>query len=657
MPGKVFAMQKLEDYDISPITGFLPPEPPLRRLTNPYFEAWESTMDDFNALLLAGRLRERVRKSHAQELCIFVLIMGFRDRFIDRQGEFEQPVTITKHKQKNTLFLLQLPVLDYKQLSSKPEYRRAFLVLCMLSHGYVWGKHEEVSESLPACLAVPWTKIATVLGVCPVVCHASVVLWNYKPLWEDGPLDLSSNLGALTTYSGSVDEAWFYLVTVAIEASGAPALKPIMSAIENIELGQEKQLLDNLNDIQSCLKNMNVDLARMSEKCDPYVFYWKIRPYLAGWENMADAGLPLGLIYEGVDNLWYTETDEYADMSHLSEAERVLRQYRTYAGGSAAQSSLIHTLDVAFGVEHHPTGERKSRRPSNAQRLDRYNNMPPTNPGEQLTSKRRSEPGSANMQRSYSNEPVKSNRNNFIQTMRKYMPREHRHFLSDLEKAANIRPYMLKLQSIHELGDLTPLQTQLLEAYNSCLDQLKAFRDKHVQIVSLYIVNQARKGPNIPHGGFAIDGSRTTATNQKALGSRTQIIKESAIEQESASDSMSDGDETKSKVNILYPQTALSTSPSVPKNSSLYKLNNLLPTLGLAKFVDPESKVVRGTGGTNVMPFLKQSRDETADTKIITQQPQQVEQASGNVNGGEAVAPSDSGKQSWTDWLSKTIQQ
>ncbi|CAM0134894.1 unnamed protein product [Umbelopsis sp. WA50703] len=574
MPGKVFAMRSLEEYDISPITGFLPPEPPLRRLPNPYFDPWESTMDDFNALLLAGRLRERVRKS------------------------------------------------------------------------------------LPACLAVPWTKIATVLGVCPVVCHASVVLWNYKPLWEDGPMDLS-NLGALTTYSGSVDEAWFYLVTVAIEASGAPTLTSIMSAIENIELGQEEQLLENLNHIQSCLKNMNVDLARMSEKCDPYVFYWKIRPYLAGWENMADAGLPLGLIYEGVDNLWYTETDEYADMSHLSEAERVLRQYRTYAGGSAAQSSLIHALDVAFGIEHHPTGERKSRRPSNAQRLDRYNNMPPTNPGEELASKRRSEPGSTSMQRSYSNEAVKPNRNNFIQTMRKYMPREHRHFLSDLEKAANMRPYMLRLQNIHELGDITPLQTQLLDAYNGCLDQLKLFRDKHVQIVSLYIVNQARKGPNIPHGGFAIDGSRTTAppkTSGPKPHANVLAVQATATEQESASDSMSDGDDTKSKLNILYPQTALSTSPSVPKTSSLYKLNNLLPTLGLAKFVDPESKVVRGTGGTNVMPFLKQSRDETADTKIITQKPTLVDEVSDTLAGDETPATAEPSKQSWTDWLSKTIK-
>ncbi|KAG2177593.1 hypothetical protein INT44_008105, partial [Umbelopsis vinacea] len=577
MPGKVSLMRSLQDYDISPETGFLPPEPPLRRLLDPYFDPWESTMDDFNGLLLAGRLRERVRK---------------------------------------------LPILNHKQLKSKPEYRRAFLVLCMLSHGYVWGKHEEVSESLPPCLAIPWTHIASHLGVCPVVCHASVVLWNYKPLWEDGPLDLS-NLAALTTYSGSVDEAWFYLVTVAIESAGAPAIASIIKALDHVQANDEKALIADLTHINACLADMNVALARMSEKCDPYVFYWKIRPYLAGWENMADAGLPLGLIYEGVDNIWDAESDEYADMSHLSEAERMLQQYRKYAGGSAAQSSLIHALDVAFGVEHHPTGERKARRPSNAQRLDRYNNMPPTNPAVELTGKRHSD-APASMERIPSQEEMKPNRNNFIQTMRKYMPREHRHFLADLEKAANLRPYMLNLQAMEEM--LTDQQKSLLEAYNGCLDQLKAFRDKHVQIVSLYIVNQARKGPNIPHGGFAMDHTKaTTKSTEKAPDTDS-----------------SEGDDAPSKPNILYPQTALSTSPSLSKSSSLHKLNSLLPTLGLAKFVDPESKVVRGTGGTNVMPFLKQSRDETADTKIALSQPVDIQ------------APEEkpeSQKISWTDWL------
>lgn len=55
-------MKPLEEYDISPKTGFLPPEPPLRRLPDPYFAPWESMMDDFNGLLLAGKLRRSVEK-------------------------------------------------------------------------------------------------------------------------------------------------------------------------------------------------------------------------------------------------------------------------------------------------------------------------------------------------------------------------------------------------------------------------------------------------------------------------------------------------------------------------------------------------------------------------------------------------------------------
>lgn len=111
-----------------------------------------------------------------------------------------------------------MPMLDYRRLKTTPEYRRAFLVLCMISHGYVWGKHEKTSEvsilftfyfeiclfsinsdnffpthctqTLPANLAVPWTGIANHLGLCPVVCNAAVVLWNYRLLDENGPIDL-----------------------------------------------------------------------------------------------------------------------------------------------------------------------------------------------------------------------------------------------------------------------------------------------------------------------------------------------------------------------------------------------------------------------------------------------------------------------------------
>ncbi|PHZ10102.1 Indoleamine 2,3-dioxygenase [Rhizopus microsporus ATCC 52813] len=542
-------MRPLEDYDISPVTGFLPSKPPLKRLTNEYFAPWENMMDNFNGLLLAGRLREKIH---------------------------------------------ELPLLDANRLGSIEEYRRAFLILCLLSHAYVWGKLELASETLPSQLAVPWTKIADHLGLCPVVCHAAVALWNYRLLDEDGPIDLS-NLAIMGTYSGSLDEAWFYLVTTSIESAGAPCVSQIMAAIDNIQDGNYTGLKANLETIRDSIAEMTQVLTRMYEKCDPYVFYWKIRPYLAGWENMAEAGLPLGLIYEGVD-LWSEQTDEYADMSHLDSAQRLLRQYRRYAGGSAAQSSLIAALDVAFGVEHHRTGEKPTVIKPSELPADRYTKLPAPNPADELN-------GSAETPRTPP-QFKRTNHNAFLRAMRKYMPRSHREFLEDLEVAANIRPFMLQLEEQHRQGTITEEEIELVEVYNQCLHQLKLFRDKHVQIVTLYIVNQARKGPNIPHGGFAIQQKKTEKTHS-------------------------------SQHNDLYPQTQLETAPGIKKDSKTEKVTQMFPQLGLARTIGSDSKVVRGTGGTNVMPFLKQSRDETNDMKI------QLKEAS----------TKEASKQSWSEWF------
>lgn len=407
----------------------------------------------------------------------------------------------------------------------------------------------------------------------------------------------------MATYSGSLDEAWFYLVTTSIESSGAPCLSKIANAIDNITQGETDKLKSNLQHISSCIEKMNHDLNRMFEKCDPYVFYWKIRPYLAGWENMAEAGLPLGVIYEGVD-LWESQTDEYADMSHLDEAELILRQYRRYAGGSAAQSSLIAALDVAFGVEHHRTGEKPSFIKPVELPHDRYTKLPATNPADEINKGAETPRTPPHFKR--------TNKNNFLIAMRKYMPRPHREFLEDLEEAANIRPYILQLEENYKNGDITPLEMEVIDAYNACLHQLKLFRDKHVQIVTLYIVNQARKGPNIPHGGFAID--------------KKEPVKE-IVQKENVAH------------NDLYPQTQLETAPGIRKDSKTDKVSQKFPQLGLARTLASNAKVVRGTGGTNVMPFLKQSRDETADMKIVL--------------GGEELSTEKvvENKQSWSDWL------
>lgn len=55
-------MKPLDYYDVSIETGFLPSKPPLRMLPDAYFKPWEEMMQDYNGLLLAGKLREKIHK-------------------------------------------------------------------------------------------------------------------------------------------------------------------------------------------------------------------------------------------------------------------------------------------------------------------------------------------------------------------------------------------------------------------------------------------------------------------------------------------------------------------------------------------------------------------------------------------------------------------
>jgi indoleamine 2,3-dioxygenase len=144
---------------------------------------------------------------------------------------------------------------------------------------------------------------------------------------------------------------------------------------------------------------MLATLNRMMEKCDPYIFYRRVRPFFGGWPEP-------GLVYEGVST-----------------------KPRLLIGGSAAQSALVQALDVGLDVTH--DSER-------------------TGP--------------------------------FLQEMRRYMPRQQRAFLRDLGAAGAIRPF------VQQQAASWP---QLSAAYDACLTQLAAFRQKHIEISVRYIVHQA----------------------------------------------------------------------------------------------------------------------------------------------------------------------
>ncbi|KAK6539807.1 hypothetical protein TWF694_009996 [Orbilia ellipsospora] len=437
----------LEDYSISATTGFLPDLPPSTILQNPYYAPWEAIISNLQALILSKKIRHVIDK---------------------------------------------LPILSSTYLESEADWRRAYVILSFLSHSYIWGD-KVPSEVLPSSISIPYLSVSARLEVPPVASYAALCLWNFKPIFADDPFDCLDNLATLHTFTGALDESWFYLVSVAIEARGAAVLPLMLEAIQNARNDDLDLVVSNLQFFAERLGELSSMLGRMYENCDPHIFYSRIRPYLAGSKNMAEAGLPRGVKYlDGTGN----ET------------------FRHYSGGSNAQSSLIQAFDILLGVEHRPTGE-KGRETSD----DR------TSSGKE------------------------SKTHNFILEMRNYMPGPHRRFLEHLVQVSNIRSYV---ESHSASGALTV-------AYDACLHMLRSFRDKHIQIVSRYIVLPAKE-------------------------QRVMI-----------------GDRIISKQKQLPLSSSINVYPAQPG--------------GLARAPKSQSDL-RGTGGTALIPFLKQARDETGEPSI-----------------------------------------
>jgi len=77
------------------------------------------------------------------------------------------------------------------------------------------------------------------------VSHAAVVLFNWKRIDPRGPLNLD-NIQSVNLFTGSMDEAWFYLVTVAIELAAVPAIRAIVAAFAAVERKDSAALLAEL---------------------------------------------------------------------------------------------------------------------------------------------------------------------------------------------------------------------------------------------------------------------------------------------------------------------------------------------------------------------------------------------------------------------------
>jgi indoleamine 2,3-dioxygenase len=132
------------------------------------------------------------------------------------------------------------------------------------------------------------------------------------------------------SFYGGLDEAWFTLVHVAIEAQAAPALAALLPAQGAAAAGDIAALTDHLTTIASATERLDATLARMPERCEPAIYYQRVRPYMFGWKG--NPALPDGVIYQGV--------------SALGGRPQQL------AGETGAQSTIIPALDAALGISH-----------------------------------------------------------------------------------------------------------------------------------------------------------------------------------------------------------------------------------------------------------------------------------------------------------------
>lgn len=334
--------------------------------------------------------------------------------------------------------MLVLDTIDLE--SSLPMMRRAHLVLSFLLHFYA---HTSPSDSpkplpIPASISIPILSIAPKLGLPPVLTYSDTVLYNFLPSRPDSPVSVvNPPEKALVTFTNTRSEEQFYVISAQCEIAGAEALRIMRQSLDELFVCDDLALRRVTVYLRKLAKQIDkigdVTLSMMSQ-IDPEEFYHLIRPWFRGGDGAGPGSA--GWLYQGVSE--ETDTGIHAE----NTIDRLGTRGRLFSGPSAGQSSLIHAIDIFLTVDHSPQS---------------------------------------------SAEGIK-NEESFMGRMKQYMPLPHRSFLQHLaDHPTSLRPITTHYAGTHP---------KLAQAYDMALDALKRFREKHMRIVSVFIVQQARREPS-----------------------------------------------------------------------------------------------------------------------------------------------------------------
>ena len=110
-----------------------------------------------------------------------------------------------------------------------------------------------------------------------------------------GPPRLSLPDFDISPERGFLDEEWFVLVHIEIEAEAGPGLIGLVQAQNAAEDDKEDDVLIGLRMLAAAQEAMRETLLLMPERCDPYIYYSRVRSYIHGWKN--SPALPEGVMY------------------------------------------------------------------------------------------------------------------------------------------------------------------------------------------------------------------------------------------------------------------------------------------------------------------------------------------------------------------------
>ena len=277
---------RLSDYGMSRERGFLSPYEIDEVFLPTRFNAVIDTAERLSDLLSTGRVRHWLDRLPEPDIAAWVL-----------EAPEEQVRTMMVHYS----FLVQ---------------------------AYVWGQSEPPAH-LPANLARPIVALADRLGQAPLLPYSAYVLDNWSRIDKAGPVALE-NIRMVQNFLGGADENWFVMIHVAIEAEAGPLLDNAAQLVEAARAENADLCEALLTGMDAAWERIYAVFARMPERCDPYIYFHRVRPYIHGWAN--NPALGEGLVYENVGKFG--------------------GRPQAYRGQTGSQSSIVPSMDALFGVRH-----------------------------------------------------------------------------------------------------------------------------------------------------------------------------------------------------------------------------------------------------------------------------------------------------------------